>query len=76
MRSVPILLRLGRGCRDGGDARAINPIAANLKDEDWNVRQTAAWALGEIGDGRIIDSLGGLSVRDATFMSRVKQKSS
>ena len=35
-----------------------------LGDEDWHVREMAAWALGEIGDDRAVDPLSYLSVND------------
>ena len=31
-------------------ARAVGPLLHALKDEDWHVRELAAWALGEIGE--------------------------
>jgi len=32
-----------------GDARAVEPLIAALKDADWRVRQAAAEALKQIG---------------------------
>ncbi len=38
-----------------GDARAVEPLIAALKDEDLKVREQAAWALGRLGDARATD---------------------
>jgi len=35
-----------------GDARAVEPLLAALRDEDSDVREAAAEALGKIGDAR------------------------
>ena len=40
-----------------GDARAVEPLIAALKDGDWDVRQFAAKALGKIGDARAVEPL-------------------
>jgi HEAT repeat protein len=40
-----------------GDARAVDPLIAALKDEDSNVRKNAAEALGKIGNARVVDPL-------------------
>jgi HEAT repeat protein len=39
------------------DERAIEPLIAALEDEDWRVRQKAAWALGYLGDPRALTPL-------------------
>lgn len=36
---------------------AVEPLIHALEDEDWLVRQEAAWALGKIGDTRAVDPL-------------------
>jgi HEAT repeat protein len=35
----------------------IDPLIEALKDEDWRVRQKAAWALGYLGDPRALTPL-------------------
>jgi len=40
-----------------GDARAVEPLIATLKDSDVGVRWTAAEALGKLGDARAIEPL-------------------
>jgi HEAT repeat protein len=40
-----------------GDSRAVDPVIRALADEDWRVRQKAAWALGVLGDQRAIPAL-------------------
>src|SRR5450759_2332909 len=40
-----------------GDARAVEPLIAALKDESWGVRRAAAEALGQIGDARAAEPL-------------------
>jgi HEAT repeat protein len=35
----------------------VDALVAALKDTDWQVRKTAAWALGEIEDPRAIEDL-------------------
>jgi HEAT repeat protein len=40
-----------------GDARAVEPLSAALKDSNWIVRQNAAEALGKIGDARAVEPL-------------------
>ena len=40
-----------------GDARAVEPLVAALKDQDSNARQGAAEALGRIGDARAVEPL-------------------
>jgi len=40
-----------------GDSRAVEPLIAALKDEDFLVRGAAAQALGEIGDLRAVEPL-------------------
>ena len=37
-----------------GDLRVVEPIIGALSDEDWRVRQKAAWALGFLGDERAL----------------------
>jgi hypothetical protein len=49
-RAIEVLARTG-------DERAIDPLIAALKDEDWRVRQKAAWALGYLGDPRALTPL-------------------
>lgn len=39
--AIPALVNLG--------SPAVLPLAAALSDEDWNIRDSAAWVLGEIG---------------------------
>lgn len=51
---VTLLLVLGAS---GGKGRAVDPLIAALKDEDWSVRWKAAQALGEIKDARALDPL-------------------
>jgi hypothetical protein len=40
-----------------GDDRAVDPLIHSLSDEDWRVRQKAAWALGYLGDPKAIPAL-------------------
>ena len=40
-----------------GDARAVEPLIASLRDYDSEVRYTAAFSLGEIGDARAVEPL-------------------
>jgi HEAT repeat protein len=40
-----------------GDARAIDPLIAALKDTTAQVRSQSAWALGLKGDGRSVEPL-------------------
>ena len=40
-----------------GDARAVEPLVALLKDEAWLVRKAAAEALGSIGDAAAVEAL-------------------
>jgi hypothetical protein len=40
-----------------GDARAVEPLCAAMKDSDARVREAAAQALGSIGDARAVDVL-------------------
>lgn len=40
-----------------GDARAVQPLCAALRDKDVDVRRAAAWALTKIGDVRAVESL-------------------
>jgi len=49
-RGIEVLARTG-------DERAIEPLIAALKDEDWRVRQKTAWALGYLGDPRALTPL-------------------
>ena len=49
-RAIEVLARIG-------DERAIEPLIAALKDQDWRVRQKAAWALGYLGDPRALAPL-------------------
>lgn len=37
-----------------GDLRVVEPVIEALSDEDWRVRQKAAWALGVLGDERAL----------------------
>ncbi|MBP1929122.1 HEAT repeat protein [Methanolinea mesophila] len=49
-RAIEVLARTG-------DERSIEPVIAALQDEDWRVRQKAAWALGYLGDPRALKPL-------------------
>jgi HEAT repeat protein len=49
-RAIEVLARTG-------DERAVEPLIAALQDEDWRVRQKAAWALGYLGDPRALTPL-------------------
>jgi HEAT repeat protein len=40
-----------------GDAHAVEPLIAALKDRDYDVREAVAWALGQIGDTRAVEPL-------------------
>jgi HEAT repeat protein len=40
-----------------GDSSAVEALVKALEDKDWNVRGSAAWALGEIGDVRAVSHL-------------------
>ena len=40
-----------------GDRRAVEPLIAALKDENWEVRENVVWALGDIKDVRAIEPL-------------------
>lgn len=40
-----------------GDTRAVEPLIHALSDEDWRVRQKAAWALGYLGDPGALPAL-------------------
>jgi HEAT repeat protein len=40
-----------------GDARAVEPLSAALKDGDNGVRKNAAWALGNLADARAVEPL-------------------
>jgi len=42
--------------RDGNEA-SVDPIITALGDEDWRVRQKAAWALGYMGFERALTTL-------------------
>ena len=42
---------------DIGDARAVEPLVAMLKYEDWSVRKAAAEALEKIGDPQAVAAL-------------------
>ena len=59
-------------------ALAVEPLIAALKNEEWDVRQVAAYALGEIKDPRAVEPLiaalkdAGWSVRPAAAEALVK----
>lgn len=38
-------------------SKAVEPLLAALKFENWKVRGNAAWTLGKIGDARAVDAL-------------------
>jgi hypothetical protein len=40
-----------------GDARAVEPLVAALKDRECKVREKAVWALGDLGDARAAEPL-------------------
>jgi len=48
---------LAKAIFDLGDKRAVTALIDKLKDEDYDVRLSAAEALGEIGDKQAIDPL-------------------
>jgi HEAT repeat protein len=52
-----IRLRAVDKLRESRDPRAVQPLAAALKDETPGVREAAAKALGEIGDARAVEPL-------------------
>ncbi|MFA5398452.1 MAG: HEAT repeat domain-containing protein [Methanogenium sp.] len=58
------------------DSRAIEPLIALLDDADWRVRFKAVWALGHLGDVRILPFLRRLSrdesetVRDSVLQAK------
>lgn len=45
------------GSRRDQGVRAVDPLIQALKDEDDDVREAAADALGDIGDGRAVEPL-------------------
>jgi len=45
---------LSLGKMEEKDPRAVEPLIAALKDNNWGVREAAAWALGEMKDHRAI----------------------
>lgn len=57
-RKDKIVMALGEIAKEVklGDTIVITLIKV-LQDPDWDVRETAAWALGELGDARAIDPL-------------------
>jgi HEAT repeat protein len=58
------------------DLRAIEPLITLLKDDDWWVRFKAVWALGQLGDVRVLPSLRRVSndesetVRDSVMQAK------
>lgn len=52
-RQIRAVRRLG----EIGDLRAVDPLIAVLRDEDWRVRRDAADALGKLADVRAVKSL-------------------
>jgi HEAT repeat protein len=40
-----------------GDTAGLSAVFAALEDENWQIRQYAAWALGEMGDYRAVERL-------------------
>ncbi|MBN1284577.1 MAG: HEAT repeat domain-containing protein [Anaerolineae bacterium] len=47
---------------------ALSPLIDALADEDWQIRQYAAWALGEFGDYHGIDALLGALDDDSPYV--------
>ena len=57
-----------------GDARAVEPLCAALKDRSSNIRQHAASALGKIGDARAVEPLVDSLKNEHAFVKRCAAK--
>jgi HEAT repeat protein len=56
-KSVDIRREAARALGKIGEAQAVEPLSAALKDGKYSVREMAAWGLGAIGDARAVEPL-------------------